>query len=52
MPSTNLGAAFVETVALPPDYDRYYSRGEREKCRYRLSLGTFDAEAEAKGEAA
>lgn len=38
-----LGATFFETVALPPDYVRYYSRGEREKCRYRLSLGTFDA---------
>lgn len=34
-----LGATFVEIVALPPDYDRYYSRGEREKCRYRLDLG-------------
>ena len=34
-----LGAEFVEVVPLPPDYDRYYSRGEREKCRYRLNLG-------------
>lgn len=33
-----LGAEFVEVVPLPPNYDRYYSRGEREKCRYRLDL--------------
>lgn len=38
-----LGATLVEVVALPPDYDRYYSRGEREKCRFRLSLGGLDA---------
>lgn len=34
-----LGATYVETVALPPHYDRYWSRGEREKRRYRLDLG-------------
>ena len=31
-----LGANYVETVDLPPDYDRYYSRGERKKRRYRF----------------
>jgi predicted acetyltransferase len=31
-----LGATYVETIDLPPDYDRYYSRGERQKRRYRL----------------
>lgn len=31
-----LGATYVETVDLPPDYDRYYARGERQKRRYRL----------------
>lgn len=36
-----LGAIFVEVVPIPPDYDRYYSRGEREKCRYRLDLATL-----------
>lgn len=36
-----LGAVFVEVVALPLDYERYYSRGEREKCRYRLNLATL-----------
>lgn len=37
-----LGAELVEVVALPPDYERYYNCGEREKCRYRLDLA--DAE--------
>ncbi len=32
-----LGAAFVEGVDLPPDYDRY-ADGERRKLRYRLAL--------------
>ena len=32
-----LGARFVETVAVPKS-DPLYARGEREKCRYRLSL--------------
>ena len=31
-----LGAVFVELVDLPPDYDRYTSRGERQKLRFRL----------------
>ncbi len=31
-----LDVKYVETVDLPPDYDRYYSRGERQKRRYRL----------------
>jgi predicted acetyltransferase len=31
-----LGATYVETVDLPPDYDRYYSRGERQKRRFKL----------------
>jgi predicted acetyltransferase len=31
-----LGATYVETIDLPPDYERYYSRGERRKRRYRL----------------
>lgn len=30
-----LGATYVETVDLPADYDRYTSRGERQKERYR-----------------
>jgi predicted acetyltransferase len=30
-----LGATYVETVPLPPDYDSY-AQGEREKCRFRL----------------
>ncbi len=33
-----LGADYVETIAIPPDYERYYSRGEREKQRYCLDL--------------
>lgn len=37
-----LGAVYVETVALPPDYHSY-ARGEREKCRYRLDLTTAAA---------
>jgi predicted acetyltransferase len=32
-----LGAAYVETVPIPPDYESY-PRGEREKCRYRIDL--------------
>jgi predicted acetyltransferase len=32
-----LGAIYVETVPIPPDYESY-ARGEREKCRYRLDL--------------
>lgn len=32
-----LGAALVEIVRLPPDSDMY-RRGEREKCRYRLTV--------------
>jgi predicted acetyltransferase len=31
-----LGATYVETIDLPPDYERYYSLGERQKRRYRL----------------
>jgi predicted acetyltransferase len=31
-----LGATYVETIDMPPDYERYYSRGERQKRRYRL----------------
>lgn len=34
-----LGGVFVELVDLPPDYDRYISRGERQKLRYRIDLG-------------
>ena len=33
-----LGAVYVETVALPEDYDTY-AQGEREKCLFRLDLG-------------
>lgn len=33
-----LGATYVETVDLPADYDRYTSRGERQKERYRLDF--------------
>jgi predicted acetyltransferase len=32
-----LGAEYVETIDVPPDYERYYSRGERQKRRYRLN---------------
>jgi predicted acetyltransferase len=35
----SLGACYVETVAIPPDYDSY-ARGERQKRRYRLDLGS------------
>lgn len=35
-----LGADYVETVDLPADYDRYTSRGERQKQRYCLALPT------------
>ena len=31
-----LGATYIETVDLPPDYDRYVSRGERHKMRFRI----------------
>jgi predicted acetyltransferase len=33
-----LGASYVETVDIPPDYERYYARGERQKRRYRLDF--------------
>ncbi len=33
------GAALVERVALPPDSDMY-ARGEREKLRFRIDVGT------------
>lgn len=33
-----LGAVYVETIDMPPDYERYYSRGERQKRRYRLDF--------------
>ena len=32
-----LGAAYVETIDLPPDFERYYARGERQKRRYQLN---------------
>lgn len=31
-----LGATYVETVAMAPDYHRYYDRGERQTRRHRL----------------
>lgn len=31
-----LGAAYVETVEMAPDYRRYYDRGERQTRRHRL----------------
>ena len=31
-----LGAIYIETIDMPPDCERYYSRGERQKRRYRL----------------
>jgi predicted acetyltransferase len=34
-----LGAVYVETVPIPVDYESY-ARGEREKCRYRLTLSS------------
>lgn len=33
-----LGATYTETVNIPPDYERYYARGERQKRRYRLDF--------------
>lgn len=33
-----LGATYIETVDIPPDYKRYYARGERTKRRYRLDF--------------
>ncbi len=42
-----LGAAYVETVDLAPDYDRYVSRGERHKLRFRLDLPVMAAPAPA-----
>ena len=36
-----LGATLVEIVSVPPGSD-LYRRGEREKCRYRVDLGSFD----------
>ena len=33
-----LGATYIETVDIPPDYERYYARGERKKRRYRLDF--------------
>jgi tagatose 1,6-diphosphate aldolase len=34
------GAEFIDIVDLPPDIDMY-QRGERQKCRYRLSLSEY-----------
>lgn len=34
------GADFVEIIDLPPDIDMY-QEGERQKCRYRISLGQW-----------
>jgi predicted acetyltransferase len=36
----SLGADFVEIVDLPPDIDMY-QEGERQKCRYRLTLSSL-----------
>jgi tagatose 1,6-diphosphate aldolase len=35
------GAELIEIVDLPPEADMY-QRGERQKCRYRLDLGTVE----------
>ncbi len=40
-----LGGVFVELVELPADYDRYISRGETHKLRFRIDLDEVSSSA-------